>query len=749
MPEKALNKDLAIKAFWTLVIKQDVPGVDAIVTQYPHFLPPDLRYPPMLHCTGLHVAVQKNNEPLAALFLRLGVHINAQNKAGATPLHLACRLGFASMVRYLLRHGADYAVLDAQMHSPFEVATWSVLQDALLSPLQTQAAALLASEACAREDAARLQSEISRTTTALEGLYMEWDDIQSQGLEELAAYRAQSDIEDALRLELIELRRTLQHCDADRATKTEQGAEQHAQLEDVLGRYRIALDCAASAAIELQHQQDVLATAYSVKSAKWAIYSDKLGVVDAMANAPNDIDVQLWGANLLSHLAHDPQTPHELLVKQNMLRTVRDTMERFPFHAKIQEHAMEAIGALCDALPTACELCMQERFIENIQAAQRQFTPDDAFASHCVYALRALFMPRTPSPHPVSQVHLKFMCKFCADDNAFVVDLLAKCRSSKLVLYHDALPDLAGLLFVLAKYNARQVFLERDALGLRTVLDILVHVSVDEETVRNLLGIASLLSLADVRCPEEDTLPPCYISFGLPKVIPLLQKYAGNPDVVMWGIRFLRNLAERNVVAKDQVSRSGIEHILTDLIAACASTSMRISILQLIHVAFVTNYDRLNQVEELSSMVLDGVRDCFLTHQNSVTLQEWALKSLVVACKHPSNLTYLMASRDDLEACLMDILTPLARQAPDAFDARRFNALMLWGLRFLLVYYEYEGSVGTSLHDLANSHDACSVLFAVDSFCDKHREPTTATIANLVTVLRKVVQCTCRQRSVQ
>ena len=103
-------------------------------------------------------------------------------------------------------------------------------------------------------------------------------------------------------------------------------------------------------------------------------------------------------------------------------------------------------------------------------------------------------------------------------------------------------------------------------------------------------------------------------------------------------------------------------------------------------------------------MVLDGVRNCFLTHQHSVTLQEWALKSLVVACKHrastttkvysmqlvvASNLTYLMASRDDLEACLMDILTPLACQAPETFDARRYNTLLLWGLRFLLLYYEY------------------------------------------------------------
>ena len=43
------------------------------------------------------------------------------------------------------------------------------------------------------------------------------------------------------------------------------GAEQHAQLEEVLGRYRVALDRTAGATTELHHQQDLLATAYSVK----------------------------------------------------------------------------------------------------------------------------------------------------------------------------------------------------------------------------------------------------------------------------------------------------------------------------------------------------------------------------------------------------------------------------------------------------------------------------------------------------
>ncbi|OQS00497.1 hypothetical protein ACHHYP_03441 [Achlya hypogyna] len=758
MPEKALSKDQAVKAFWMCVIKQDLAGIESLLVRYRVHLPPDLRYPPILYCTALHVAVQKNSEAMASLFLRQGVGINAQNKAGATALHLACRLGHTSMVMLLLRNNADYAILDNQMHSPFEVAPWPVIQDALLTPLQIQASALVASEAHAQQDHISLQDELARVATELEGLTMEWEDIQSQGVEEAAAYEAQANIEDALRTELIALKRTLKKNEVDMQLKMERGNEQYKALQDVLERYRHALGLAQDATSELHHQEDLLRAAYDVKSAESTIYSDKLGVLDAMAGVPNDTRVQLWGSFMLASLTHgidargilrtrqlvdeSSSETHALLLKQHMLRIVRDTMERFPYHSKIQEYAIDAIASLCDALPMACELCMQERYIDNIQAARRQFGLDDAFAGHCVYALRALMMPRRPMEQ-LSQVHLKFTCKFCAEDNAFVVDLLAKTRDSKLVHFNDMLPHVAGLLFVLAKYNARQVFLERDALGLRTVLAILVDGTLDEDTVRNLLGIASLLSLADVKCPEEDTLPSCYISFGLPKVIPLIQKYASNPDVVMWGIRFLRNLADRDVMAKDQVNRSGIEHILTDLIAACASTSMRVSILQLIYVAFVTNYDRSSQVEELSTMVLDGVRDCFVTHQDSIVLQEWALKSLVVACRHPSNLAYLMRSGVALEVCLMDILHAYTSAGPDAYDPRRSNTVVLWGLRFLLIYYEHEAP-NDGLHDLANTHGVCTVLLTFERVCDKNHDATTATIANLLAVLRKLIRCTCR-----
>ncbi|RHY30039.1 hypothetical protein DYB32_004675 [Aphanomyces invadans] len=87
-------------------------------------------------------------------------------------------------------------------------------------------------------------------------------------------------------------------------------------------------------------------------------------------------------------------------------------------------------------------------------------------------------------------------------------------------------------------------------------------------------------------------------------------------------------------VARDQVNRSGIERILSGMATHRGAPAMRVSILELIHAAFTTNYSRLQQVEELSTMVLQCMLVCFLDHEDNLSVQEWALKNMVVAAQH-------------------------------------------------------------------------------------------------------------------
>ncbi|OQS04055.1 hypothetical protein THRCLA_03661 [Thraustotheca clavata] len=748
MVEKSINKDRLIKNFWTLVTKQDVNGIQVFLTKYRSYISNDIRFPPMLHCTALHVAAQKNNEQMAMLFLNEGVDINAQNKIGATALHLAARLGHVQMVSLLLHEGADYSIVDEQMHCPFEVAMWCVVESALLYPLRSNLAALEACEDHANRDHQQLHTNLNRISHDMERLIMEWEDMQSQALEEWMAYLQQTSLESQLQVELTQLKQTLEQCEIEKREQATHQMNLREELESVFARYRTALSVSQEASVELQNQLNALESVRHTKDLLSTTHADKLGILDTMVQHVNDIDIQIWGISGLVHLTQDVNNsePHEILLKQSVLQVIHDTIERFPYHAKIQEYAMTTTANLCDAFPGACELCMQERFIDNFQLARTRFDNNEALLGQCIVALRAIMMPSQPC-EVLSQVQIKFTGKFCTDDNSFVVDMLAKALNSNIIALQDLVPDLAGLLFVLAKYNARQVFLECDNLGLRTVLAFLVRDNIREEVVH-------------MKCPEQDTLPSCYISFGLSKVILLIQKYASNPDVIMWGIRFLRNLAERDVMAKEQVNRSGIELILAQLITACKSTTLRVSILQLLYVAFLSS--EFNEVEELSTMVLNCIRDCVLEHQNSLSMQEWALKNFVIASQHPSNLEFLMQSQESVQVCVInEILFPYTEVPIDEYDDRKSNPVIIWAVRSLLLLYQYRKSfafiaydkstvdgIGGDLHNRANCAGTCQIIIALENHCKRSHDPTTAPILNMLIVLRKYIGCSCTAENI-
>ncbi|CAK4775398.1 unnamed protein product [Aphanomyces euteiches] len=592
---KRLNTGQLVKSYWSFVTKNDVAGLDLFLQRHSHEIDMDLRLPAAMQATGLHVAAQKNNVEMAILLLKYGVNVNAQNKLGSTALHLACKQGFTEIIRILIDHHADFGILDTANKAPFEVATWEHFNEIVLSPLRKQVETMASSENECRRMHDELEEECERMMQRAEQSELEYEDVLSARLEEWM---------DDRRSHLIEVNRTLRQRDVQARDQRLLCVELHAQLEDAVARYRVAIAQADESKQSLDKQRDQLANLYRIKESETQVFNDKLGIVDAMVCLPSDEVVQVWGAYMTCCLTEDvaeSNLVHGRLVMQRIFPALRDAMERFPFNMKLQEFAIESARQICTAL--------------------RKLNGDDVQV--CVAALRAIFHPLAAT-EPLSGAQIKHTAKFAAEKNDFLIELLVRAKSQAMP--KGMVEDLCCVLFVLAKYNCRQIFLDNDCIGLDTALFFLVESTKASETM--------IRSLLDSKLPEEEPLPACYTTFGLNKVTPLLQEYSGNPDIVSWGIRLVRNLAQRDAVAKEQANRSGIEHVLSGLAERRGAPALRISILQLIYVAFTTNYNRLQQVEELSTMVLRCDIQCLLDHEDNEVVQEWAVKNLVVSAQH-------------------------------------------------------------------------------------------------------------------
>ncbi|KAJ9664001.1 hypothetical protein H2198_000504 [Neophaeococcomyces mojaviensis] len=72
---------------------------------------------------ALHIAVVANQAPNVSLLLSSGVDVHAKASGGITPLHLACMMGRAEIVKILIRDGqADANARDENLNTPLHAA---------------------------------------------------------------------------------------------------------------------------------------------------------------------------------------------------------------------------------------------------------------------------------------------------------------------------------------------------------------------------------------------------------------------------------------------------------------------------------------------------------------------------------------------------------------------------------------------------------------------------------------------------
>jgi hypothetical protein len=116
-------------------------------------------------CTALHLAVQNNYRPIAALLLTMGADINLQDRSGNTPLHLVsslamCKLLLKTTANVLLRNRCGRTALEEYLERTAPIDQIHALVDILKQVEGIQSLSLVHEKMNADED--RRQRELDR-----------------------------------------------------------------------------------------------------------------------------------------------------------------------------------------------------------------------------------------------------------------------------------------------------------------------------------------------------------------------------------------------------------------------------------------------------------------------------------------------------------------------------------------------------------------------------------------------------------
>lgn len=102
-----------LQSFWPELLQNNMKAVKKMLTE--NHLKMDFnaaRYRPNADGTALHICAQHGLLVAAKLLLDFRLDINAQNKVGLTPLHVACKFQQIPAATFFLDHGARLDVPD-------------------------------------------------------------------------------------------------------------------------------------------------------------------------------------------------------------------------------------------------------------------------------------------------------------------------------------------------------------------------------------------------------------------------------------------------------------------------------------------------------------------------------------------------------------------------------------------------------------------------------------------------------------
>ncbi|DAZ99443.1 TPA: hypothetical protein N0F65_004076 [Lagenidium giganteum] len=496
-----------LKQFWADLLQNSQKKVrKCLAENYQKMDFNSARYTPNAEGTAVHLCAQYGFLAMAKmLVVEYGLDINAQNKVGSTPLHVACKFNHASMVSFLLERNAQLDIPDLQRRVAFDVALYPLLDQCVLQPLRKIEAQALAEkdQLVEANGVARVEHAKAQTWSLKHGMALA--DLESHHAEQAELLRATSKVDaywgglvQKARDELAAKQYTYRRC------KDQLEAHEEDFRTGVLVLLREAEELQRQAQATLVAQQQEMRETEAVLAAKLKILDDQYGLLETAETFPYDPELQIWLFETMLEMVRQAATAthddseavievEQLLLRQPTFAAIQGALVRLRTNRAVLWHALQALVVLCEfrTRTRRSELVVHWLLhwgaLEALRGCITQFPDDLALAT---VALRAMSDVMRSS----SASDIKRVVAFCQtkENRAFALTYVGHPDAD------SALREYASYVcFVTAKYNARRTLLDNEAsivavdLLLRT--DWQPDESADINTMQWLLSLLTLL----------------------------------------------------------------------------------------------------------------------------------------------------------------------------------------------------------------------------------------------------------------
>ncbi|KAJ0401298.1 hypothetical protein P43SY_001829 [Pythium insidiosum] len=453
------------------------------------------RYAPNADGTAMHLCAQFGFLDIAEVLVDFGLELNARNKLGQTPLHIACKFAQIPFVQWLLRQHVRLDIPDQQCRVAFDVAaSFEVLDTCVLAPLRQELAAHESVNADRELELETARSELDASQLALRRAAMTLTDLESQLEEErqrvLAASARERVWRERERRLLAEVDDMNAEFDVEKARWLQENDMLQTEFDAQMRPAQLRND-------ELVTTRDgmtqlVAKTDAAIRAHEYQL-CHQLGVVDAaLVSYRDNRDVHLWSWSLLAAmLERAEQDERELstdLVHSDMLvlfdhatiQGVLRTLAAFPMDVELVTTLLEVMvrlfrvfvkitdrddKALQDAMEPFASQARDGSAFSALGDVLIRWHDESATSRVLNLALEALFFVLK-----CSCVAHQRVFRICQSREIHVLSLRVLSEvgaSENLVVNQPWLASHASLLlFTLVKYGVKTPLIKHDVLGL-------------------------------------------------------------------------------------------------------------------------------------------------------------------------------------------------------------------------------------------------------------------------------------------